>query len=31
MFAFYNLSKAVINPKLAPEPDSIGDTAKITS
>ena len=31
MFAFYNLSKAVINPKLAPEPDSIGDTAKISS
>ena len=31
MFAFYNLSKAVINPKLAPEPDTIGDTAKISS
>ena len=30
MFAFYNLFKAMINPKLAPEPDSIGDTASIT-
>ena len=31
MFAFYNFSKAVINPKLAPEPDSIGDLTKLTS
>ena len=31
MFAFYNFSKAVINPKLAPEPDSIGDTTSLTT
>ena len=30
MFAFYNFYKAKLNPKLAPEPDSIGDTASIT-
>ena len=31
MFAFYNLFKAMMNPKLAPEPDSIGDTTSITN
>ena len=31
MFAIYNFSKAVIDPKLAPEPDSIGDTTSLTT
>jgi tripartite ATP-independent transporter DctM subunit len=31
MYAFYNYIKAVRNPELAPEPDSIGDITKLTS
>jgi tripartite ATP-independent transporter DctM subunit len=30
MFAFYNLYKGMTRPELAPEPDSLGDTASLT-